>query len=58
MKERAKRRTVQVHKGVSEGGEVIGRVSFTFDETRLLLGISWQNETCERRDEDLAGPAS
>src|SRR5271166_2216229 len=58
MKERAKRRTVQVHKGVSEGGEVIGRVSFTFDETRLLLGISWQNETCERRDEDLAGRAS
>ena len=35
MKERVKRRTVQVHKGVSEGEEVIGRVSFTFDETRL-----------------------
>src|SRR5271157_2178880 len=58
MKERAKRRTVQVHKSVLEGEEVIGRVSFTFDETRLLLGISWQNETCERRDEDLAGRAS
>src|SRR5271157_2896351 len=54
MKERAKRRTVQVHKSVLEGEEVIGRVSFTFDETGLLLGISWQNETCERRDEDLA----
>ena len=58
MKERVKRRTVQVHKSVLEGEEVIGRVSFTFDETRLLLGISWQNETCERRDEDLAGRAS
>ena len=28
------------------------------DETMNIYGNSWQNETCERRDEDLAGRAS